>query len=106
MGIKFASETDTEVIPHLLDYYYREFGDFTQAFEKTLNDLRGAYAIAAISTFDPDKLFIARLSSPLVFGVGKQEFIVASDPTALMEHTKEVVFLQDDELAIVTPTAY
>lgn len=105
-GYEFASETDTEVIPHLIDYYYRELGDFTGAFEKALNDLRGAYAIAAVSTYEPEKLYVARLSSPLVLGVGKDEFIIASDPTALMEHTKEVVFIQDNELVVITPKSY
>lgn len=105
-GYEFASETDTEVIPHLIDYYYRELGDFTGAFEKALNDLRGAYAIGAVSTYEPEKLYIARLSSPLVLGVGKDEFIIASDPTAIMGHTKDVVFLQDNELAVITPKSY
>jgi len=105
-GYEFVSDTDTEVIPHLIDFYYRELKDFEQAFEKMLHDLRGAYAIGAITTHEPDKLFVARLSSPLVLGVGKDEFIIASDPTAIMEHTKEVVFLQDNELAVITPKSY
>jgi glucosamine--fructose-6-phosphate aminotransferase (isomerizing) len=105
-GYEFVSETDTEVIPHLIDFYFRELGDFTQALEKALNDLRGAYAIAAVSTYEPEKLFIARLSSPLVLGVGTDEFIIASDPTAIMEHTKEVVFIQDNELVVITPKSY
>ena len=105
-GYEFVSDTDTEVIPHLIDFYYRESKSFEQALEKTLQDLRGAYAIGAITTYEPDKLFVARLSSPLVLGVGKDEFVIASDPTAIMEHTKEVVFLQDNELAVITPESY
>lgn len=105
-GFKFVSDTDTEVIPHLIDYYYRELQNFGQAFEKALHDLRGAYAIAAITSHEPSKLFAARLSSPLVLGVSENEFIVASDPAAIMEHTKEVVFLQDNELAVVTNRTY
>ena len=105
-GYKFASDTDTEVIPHLIDFYFKELNDFEEAFEKALYDLRGAYAIAAVTTLEPEKLFIARLSSPLVLGVGENEFIVASDPTAIMEHTKDVVFLQDNELAVVTGDKY
>jgi glucosamine--fructose-6-phosphate aminotransferase (isomerizing) len=105
-GYVFQSETDTEVIPQLMDFYYCETKNFTKAFEKTLGDLRGAYAVAAITTHEPDKLFVARLSSPLVLGVGKDEFILASDATAILPHTKEVVYLQDNELAVVSPEKY
>jgi glutamine---fructose-6-phosphate transaminase (isomerizing) len=105
-GYEFVSETDTEVIPHLIDFYYKELKNFDQAFEKALHDLRGAYAIVAISSFAPDKLFVARLSSPLVIGVGKGEYVIASDPTAIMEHTKEVIFMQDNEFAILTPKSH
>jgi glucosamine--fructose-6-phosphate aminotransferase (isomerizing) len=105
-GYEFVSETDTEVIPHLIDFYHHELKSFEQAFEKALADLRGAYAIAALATFEPDKLFVARLSSPLVVGVGKDEFVVASDPTAIMNHTKEVIFLQDNEVAVLSPKGY
>jgi glucosamine--fructose-6-phosphate aminotransferase (isomerizing) len=102
-GYTFISQTDTEVIPQLIDFYYREFKDFTRAFEKALQDLRGAYAIVAMTSDEPDKLFVARLSSPLVVGVGKEEFVIASDPTAIMQHTKEVIYLQDNEIAVITP---
>lgn len=101
-GYTFASQTDTEVIPHLIDYYLQQLGSFEAAFKAALNDLRGAYAIAAISSETPDTLYAARLSSPLVIGVGKQEYILASDPTALMDHTKEVVFLNDYDVAVIT----
>lgn len=105
-GYIFVSQTDTEVIPHLIDFYYRSLGNFEDAFEKALKDLRGAYAIAATTTTEPETLFVARLSSPLVIGVGKQEFIVASDPTAVMEHTQEILFLEDNEIAILHPPDY
>jgi len=105
-GYTFVSQTDTEVIPHLIDFYYEELHDFTKAVERALHDLSGAYAIAAMHTAEPNKLLVARLSSPLVIGVGNKEFIVASDPTAIMEHTKEVIFLQDHELAVLTPDEY
>jgi glucosamine--fructose-6-phosphate aminotransferase (isomerizing) len=106
VGYTFVSETDTEVIPQLIDFYYREAKDFTKAFEKTLGDLRGAYAIAAITAHEPDKLFVARLSSPLVLGVGQDEFILASDATAILPHTKNVVYLRDNELAVIAPDKY
>jgi glutamine---fructose-6-phosphate transaminase (isomerizing) len=74
---------------------------FEEAFKATLADLQGAYAIAAVSSKEPDTLFAARLSSPLVIGVGSNEYILASDPTALMEHTKKVIFLDDYDVAVI-----
>lgn len=101
-GYKFVSETDTEVIPHLIDYYLKSDSSFEVAFKHTLSDLQGAYAIAAIYAEEPNKMFAARLSSPLVIGVGKNEHLLASDPTALMEHTKKVIFLNDYDVAVIT----
>lgn len=109
-GYVFVSETDTEVIPHLIDFYSRSAKSFADAFEKALLDLRGAYAILAMSASEPETLFAARLSSPLVVGIGtekgKTEFIVASDPSAIMEHTKEVIYLQDYEMISISPTGH
>jgi glucosamine--fructose-6-phosphate aminotransferase (isomerizing) len=99
-GYTFVSQTDTEVIPHLIDYYMKQSESFEHAFKAALGDLRGAYAIAAVTTHEPETLFAARLSSPLVVGVGENEFILASDPTALMEHTKKVIYLDDYDVAI------
>ncbi len=96
-GYAFVSETDTEVIPHLIDFYRRSSKDFTQAFKEALDQLRGAYAIGAITTHEPGVLYAARLSSPLVLGVGNKECIVASDASAILEHTKKVVYLNDYE---------
>jgi glucosamine--fructose-6-phosphate aminotransferase (isomerizing) len=97
-GYEFKSETDTEVIPQLIDFHLKNHHNFKTAFEATLQELRGAYAIAAISTAEPDTLYAARLSSPLVVGVGQDEFILASDPAAILQHTKEVLYLDDYEL--------
>jgi glucosamine--fructose-6-phosphate aminotransferase (isomerizing) len=96
-GYKFVSETDTEVIPHLIDFYLRKSKDFTQAFREALDQVRGAYAIAVITSDEPDVLYAARLSSPLVLGVGEGMCIVASDASAIMEHTKKVVYINDYE---------
>ncbi len=101
-GYVFVSETDTEVIPHLIDFYVKKGEVFEKAFKSALGDLRGAYAITAVTTSHPDKLFAARLSSPLVIGVGKDEHILASDPTALMMHTKKVIYLDDYDVAVMT----
>ncbi len=101
-GYEFVSETDTETVPHLIDYYYKQLGSFTEAFRAALRDLRGAYAIAAVTTHEPGKLFAARLSSPLVIGVGEGEHILASDPSALIDHTKKVIFLNDYDVAMIS----
>jgi glucosamine--fructose-6-phosphate aminotransferase (isomerizing) len=105
-GYVFKSETDTEVIPHLIDHYYKQSGDFEEAFVKALKEVRGAYAILAATVHEPSKLFAARLSSPMVIGVGKDECIVASDPSAILQHTKEVVYVQDNEMVIIEPGTY
>ena len=106
-GYEFVSETDTETLPHLIDYYYKKTQNFEEAFVKAIKEIRGAYAILASSTYAPDKLFAARLSSPMVIGVNKDdECIVASDPSAILQHTKEVVYVQDNEMVIVEKGAY
>jgi glucosamine--fructose-6-phosphate aminotransferase (isomerizing) len=99
VGYKFISETDTEVIPHLIDHNLKKIGDFQKAFEKTVEELEGAYAVAAMYTAEPDCLYVARLSSPLVIGVGDGEHFLASDATALMDRTKKVIYLDDYEIA-------
>ncbi len=101
-GYEFTSETDTEVIPHLIDFYLKQSGDFAAAFSAALNDLDGAYAICAIYKKQPDVMYAARLSSPLVIGVGDGEYFVASDPSALIHKTKKVIFLKDYEVAEIT----
>jgi len=96
-GYTFVSETDTEVIPHLIDFYRRSTKSFEAAFEEALNQLRGAYAVAVMTAEEPNVLYAARLSSPLVLGVGKDLCVVASDPSAIQEHTKDVVYVNDYE---------
>lgn len=101
-GYNFDSQTDTEIIPNLIDYYAKQLPSFEEAFFAALNDVRGAYAIAVVSTDQPDTLYAARLSSPLVIGVGEDEHILASDPSAIMEHTKKVIYLEDYDVAVIT----
>ncbi len=100
-GYELASDTDTEVIPHLIDYYYQQTSNLQQAIEQTLKGLRGAYAILVMSSHKPDALYAARLSSPLVIGVEVGEIFIASDATALLKHTKKVIYLDDHELAVL-----
>lgn len=98
VGYQFLSETDTEVIPHLIDYYAKKSKTFIAGLEKALTKLRGAYALAIVTTKTPDTIYAARLSSPLVLGVGKNASFVASDPMAIASYTKDIVYLNDYEL--------
>lgn len=100
-GYTFVSETDTEVIPHLIDFYTKQSKTFVNGLEKALSQLRGAYALLVMTSHTPDTLYAARLSSPLVVGLKSDAVLVASDPTAIMEHTKQVIYLNDHELAVV-----
>jgi glucosamine--fructose-6-phosphate aminotransferase (isomerizing) len=103
VGYEFVSETDTEVIPHLIDHNLKKSKTFQEAFEKTVQELEGAYAIAALNAKEPDCLYVARLSSPLVIGVGDGEHFLASDATAIMDRTKKVIYLDDYEIARICP---
>jgi glucosamine--fructose-6-phosphate aminotransferase (isomerizing) len=99
-GHIFKSETDTEIIAHLVEENYE--GDLEKAFRISLLKLEGTYGIALISKHEPDKIFVARKGSPIVIGVGKGEFFVASDVTPLIPHTRNVFYLEDDEMAIIS----
>ncbi|HET7673634.1 MAG TPA: glutamine--fructose-6-phosphate transaminase (isomerizing) [Candidatus Saccharimonadales bacterium] len=101
-GYVFVSETDTEVIPHLIDSYLKKGGDFFSAFKTAISKLRGAYAITALYSETPDTLYAARLSSPIVIGVGNGEHFIASDPSALINNTKRVIFLSDYDVARIS----
>lgn len=98
-GYTFLSETDTEVIPHLIDHHTKKSKTFVAGLEKALTQLRGAYALAIITTKTPDTVYAARLSSPLVLGVDKNAVYVASDPMAIASYTKDIVYLDDYDLA-------
>jgi glutamine---fructose-6-phosphate transaminase (isomerizing) len=100
-GHRFVSETDTEVIPHLIEDCYR--GDFLRAVRTALKRVQGAYALAIFSLDDPDMLVGARLNAPLVIGLNGDEFFVASDITAVIPYTKKVLVLGEGEVAAVTP---
>lgn len=101
-GHRFISATDTEVIVHLIEESYKRIPDLEHAVRSALKKVVGAYAIVVMSEQEPDKLIAARKGSPLVIGLGKGEFIIASDASAIVEHTREVMYLADEEIAIVT----
>jgi glutamine---fructose-6-phosphate transaminase (isomerizing) len=106
LGHQFVSETDTEVLAHLIEEIQRTDNlPIEKAVRQALTQVHGAFAIVVMDKQDPQKLVAARRSSPLVIGIGKQndEFFVGSDATPLIEHTKEVIYLNDDEVACMIP---
>lgn len=105
-GIAFSSETDTEVLAKLIGTYYLSDTLLEDAVARALARVRGTYGVAIASKREPDKLVAARLGSPLLLGVGRDGYYIASDATPILPHTKEVVYLEDGELAILTPKGY
>jgi glucosamine--fructose-6-phosphate aminotransferase (isomerizing) len=99
-GHTFSSETDTEIIAHLVEQHLVECGDFETAVRRALGEVRGAYAVAILCEREPDKLIAARLGSPLVVGHGQGEFFVASDIPAMLSHTREMYFLDEGEVVV------
>ena len=99
-GHKFTTDTDTEVVPHLIEEFYD--GDFELAFRTALSELNGAYGFAVLSSYDPDNIYVARQGSPLVVGLGEGEFYLASDVSAIVSHTRSVFYLNDGEMAVLS----
>lgn len=98
---KFNSECDTEVLSHLIEKYFH--GNLEEAVREALREVRGTYGIVVLSKNDPNKIVAARLSSPLILGINKNEFLVASDPSALITHTRQIIHLDDNEIAVLKP---
>jgi glutamine---fructose-6-phosphate transaminase (isomerizing) len=101
-GHKFLTETDTEIIAHLIEKYSKDTS-LEESVLKTVKVMSGAYALVALSTRDPLKIVAARLGPPIVVGLGENEFFVASDIPAILQHTRNVFFLGDGEVAVLTP---
>ncbi len=99
-GHKFKSQTDTEVISHLVEKYYK--GDLKDAVLKTLKNLKGSFALGVISKNEPDRIIAARKESPLIVGIGEGENFIASDVPAILKYTKKVIYLDDGEIAVLT----
>lgn len=103
-GHTFISQTDTEVLAHLIEKYFD--GNLERAVKKAVAKVRGTYGIVVIAKNDPDKIVAARSGSPLLIGIGDDEFLVASDPAAVVANTKKVIYLNEGEIAILTPENY
>lgn len=103
-GVVFRSETDSEVIAHLIAFFYR--GDLVKAVKSALGQLKGTYGIAVIHQDQPMSIVGARNGSPLVLGIGDNEMFLASDVTAMVAYTKQVVYLEDGEVVSITPSGY
>ena len=103
-GVVFRSETDSEVLPHLIAMYYE--GDLEKAVRSALRRVKGTYGIAVIHTDEPMRIVGARNGSPLVVGVGENEMLIASDVTAMIAHTKQVVYMEDGEIVSITPDGF
>ncbi|MCD6207158.1 MAG: glutamine--fructose-6-phosphate transaminase (isomerizing) [Methanosarcinales archaeon] len=99
-GYEFRSETDTEVLPHLFGEHY--CGDLEASVREALSDVRGSYALAAICESEPDKIVVARKGSPLVLGVCGSDFFVASDVAGILKYTRDVIFVEDGEIGVIT----
>ncbi|MGC8596070.1 MAG: glutamine--fructose-6-phosphate transaminase (isomerizing) [Candidatus Kryptoniota bacterium] len=104
LGHKFISETDTEVLVHLVEEFLKSTNDLELAVMKALREVDGTFGIVVLSLFYPDRLVVARRGSPLVIGIGENENLVASDAAALVNHTRKVVYLQDNDVATLSRT--
>jgi glucosamine--fructose-6-phosphate aminotransferase (isomerizing) len=100
-GHEFSSDTDSEVVPHLIEQYYA--GDLVAATRRALSRLTGAYALVVLSSTDPETLIGARLNAPLVVGVGRDEWFLSSDLTAIIPYTKQALVLGEGDMAVLSP---
>ena len=101
-GVTFRSETDTEVVAQLLEFYYNECGDFFESVGRVLRRIEGAYALGMLCADCPDRIIAARKDAPLLLGYGKGCNFLASDVTAIIKHTRDVAYMEDGEVAVLT----
>jgi glucosamine--fructose-6-phosphate aminotransferase (isomerizing) len=100
-GYVFRSETDSEVLAVFIGMLYEQLGDLEEAVRTALHEVEGTFGIVVVSSHDPDSMIAARRGSPLVLGIGQQEFVIASDASAIISHTRQVIYLHDNEMAVV-----
>jgi len=100
-GYKFETETDTEVLANLISYNLKKAKNFEVAVRLSLVEIEGTYGIASLCVSEPDKIIVARKGSPLMLGIGNEEILVSSDASAIINHTKNVMYMEDGELAIL-----
>ena len=101
-GVTFKSETDTEVVAQLLEFYYNECGDFFESVGRVLRRIEGAYALGMLCADCPDRIIAARKDAPLLLGYGEGCNFLASDVTAIIKHTRDVAYMEDGEVAVLT----
>jgi len=106
LGYNFESDTDSEVFAHLIDSFLNKGYNLSKSVQMALNEIDGTYGIAVIYTLEPDKIIVARKGSPLVIGLGEGENFVASDVSAILAHTKQVIYLDDGEFAEINKDGY
>ncbi|HRQ55191.1 MAG TPA: glutamine--fructose-6-phosphate transaminase (isomerizing) [Ignavibacteriaceae bacterium] len=105
-GYSFKSETDSEVLVHLIDNFIKKGNDLTKSVQLALHEVEGTYGLAIIHTNEPDKIIAARKGSPLVVGIGEGEHFIASDVSAILAHTKQVIYLEDGEIAVIKKDSF
>ena len=98
-GFEFISETDTEVIAHLFEYYYK--GDIMDTMIKVINRVEGSYALGVLCVDYPDQFIAVRKASPMIVGLGDEENFIASDVTAILKHTRDIYYLEDNEIVVL-----
>nr|WP_326125747.1 glutamine--fructose-6-phosphate transaminase (isomerizing) [uncultured Oscillibacter sp.] len=103
LGVKFASDTDSEVVAQLLEYHYNECRNMLEAVGRVLRRIEGSYAFGIICSDYPNALIAARKDSPLILGKGENGNFIASDVTAIIKYTRDVIYMEDGEIAVVTP---
>lgn len=105
-GHKFSSDTDSEVLAHLIEDKYKTNNDFEKSVLESLKEIKGTYGLAIVNSDEPGKIITARMGSPIAIGIGEGENFIASDSSPILRHTRSVIYLNDGEVAIITKDSY